>query len=71
LRVKELDEVMVWRLLTTTWSNSNELHLPSSGVKLQSSNYTDMTSATMTNQHPTHVAIEVPGHPKIFFLFAF
>jgi hypothetical protein len=69
LRVEKLDEFMVWKMLTATWSERNELHLYSSGVKLQSSNYSNMKSGTMTNQHPTRLAIEVPGHSKIFFLF--
>lgn len=71
LRVNKLDESMVWQMLTFTWSERNELHLYSSGTKLQSSDYKNMKSGTMTNQHPTKVAIEVPGHARVFFLFDF
>ena len=69
LRVSVLDEWMVWQMLTTTWSNRNELYLYSSGAKLQSSDYADMTSKSMSKNNPTHLAIKVPGSGD-FFLFA-
>jgi hypothetical protein len=69
LRVNQLDEWMVWELLTTTRSDKNALHLYSSGRKLQSSDYPGMKSATMKSDNPTHLSILVPGSSDVYFLF--
>jgi hypothetical protein len=68
LRVTPLNEWMVWRMLTATWSQRNELKLYSSGKQLQSSNYTGMVGPAMTKLNATHVAIQVPNTNN-FFLF--
>lgn len=68
LRVQPLDELTVWQMLTATWSKSGELHLFSSGKKLQSSDYAGMKSSTMTNANPTPLAINIPGTSD-YFLF--
>lgn len=68
LRITELDELMIWKLLTTTWTAVDAVHLFSSGARLQSSDYAGMRTGNMTNANPTHVAIRVPHKPH-YFLF--
>lgn len=70
LRVDELHEFQVWQLLSRTQSNTGQLHLFSSGPLLQSSNYANMATGTMTNTNPEPVAILVPGsNPPTYYMF--
>ncbi|MEU3690617.1 hypothetical protein [Streptomyces narbonensis] len=68
LRVAPTHEEQVWNLITRT--AVPEVHLFSSGTQLQSSDYPNMNTGTMTNANPTPVAIQVPGsNPPVYFLF--
>lgn len=62
-----LQEQQLETLLTKTYSESGQVWIFSSGKQLQSSDYINMTSATMTKTNPQHFAIKLSNGVYLLF----
>ncbi len=68
IRINGLQEDQVRTLLTSTYSDSAQIHLFSSGTDIQSSDHpSSMTSGSMSKSNPTPIAI--PWAPNTLRLF--